>query len=137
MKVVVLAVGNSMRAIVDRDRSIVRGFYDHARDKRYLPLEAMLDDAIMKQGTTTLTLVVTNQALPRRGCGGWQGKYTRPTFMARAIQPFHTMDDGDALFMATTHEVEGRDSDRGPIGLLASELAWDAVLCSFGPGDSD
>jgi len=124
-----------MRAIVDRDRSIVRGFYDHARDKRYLPLEAMLDDAIMKQGTTTLTLVVTNQALPRRGCGSC--KYTRPTSMARGIHPFHTMDDGDALFMATTHEVEGRDSNRGPIGFLASELAWDAVLCSFGQGDSD
>jgi L-aminopeptidase/D-esterase-like protein len=50
------------------------------------------------------------------------------TSMARAIQPFHTLDDGDAFFAVTTDEVEyiGATS----LGLLASDLAWDAVLAA-------
>ena len=51
--------------------------------------------------------------------------------MARAIQPFHTMNDGDVLFAVTTAEVEGDTLGTTALGLLASELAWDAVLSSF------
>jgi L-aminopeptidase/D-esterase-like protein len=44
--------------------------------------------------------------------------------MARAIYPFHTMDDGDVLFMASTNEVDNSDLDASHLGLFASELAW-------------
>jgi len=53
------------------------------------------------------------------------------TSMARAIYPFHTIDDGDVLFMATTNDVEDPIVDPGLIGLVSSELAWDAVLNCF------
>jgi len=51
--------------------------------------------------------------------------------MARAIHPFHALPDGDVLYAVTTAEVENPGVD--PIGLsvVASDLAWDAVLRSF------
>lgn len=53
--------------------------------------------------------------------------------MARAIQPFHTMQDGDILFTATTGDVENETlKSTTDFGLIASELAWDAVLNSLG-----
>ena len=53
--------------------------------------------------------------------------------MARAIQPFHTIQDGDILFTATTSAVENEALQSATdFGLVASELAWDAVLNSLG-----
>ena len=49
---------------------------------------------------------------------------------SRAIQPFHTENDGDVLYAVTTSEVEPPLSDSA-LGALASELAWDAVLSCF------
>jgi L-aminopeptidase/D-esterase-like protein len=51
--------------------------------------------------------------------------------MARAIYPFHTHSDGDILFVATTNEVENPEMDETLLSHIASELAWDAVLCCF------
>jgi L-aminopeptidase/D-esterase-like protein len=51
--------------------------------------------------------------------------------MARAIYPFHTNNDGDILFAATTNEVENPNINELVLSHIASELAWDAVLCSF------
>jgi hypothetical protein len=52
------------------------------------------------------------------------------TSMARAIQPFHTINDGDTLFAVTTGEVESSDISIEQLGVHASELMWDAVLAS-------
>ncbi|NJM76873.1 MAG: hypothetical protein HC852_15160 [Acaryochloridaceae cyanobacterium RU_4_10] len=78
-------------------------------------------------GTTTLTVVVTNRKFDSHALQQF-GRQVH-TSMARAIQPFHTIDDGDVLFAVTTGEVdEGLGSTY--LGMLASELAWDAVLNS-------
>jgi L-aminopeptidase/D-esterase-like protein len=47
--------------------------------------------------------------------------------MARAIQPFHTIYDGDVFFSVTTGEVENLALGEIALGVLAVELAWDAV----------
>lgn len=75
------------------------------------------------------SVVVTNQRVDVRALRqiGWQVHSS----MARAIQPFHTMDDGDVLFTVTTNEAENAALGPTALGLLASELAWDAVLSSF------
>ena len=39
--------------------------------------------------------------------------------------------DGDVLFAVTTNEVEPGQIDDMLLGMLAAELTWDAVLCSF------
>ena len=52
--------------------------------------------------------------------------------MARAIQPFHALEDGDVLFAVSTGEVESDPVlDTTALGIVASELAWDAVLTSY------
>jgi L-aminopeptidase/D-esterase-like protein len=48
--------------------------------------------------------------------------------MARAIQPFHAPTDGDVLWAATTNEVDNPDLSEVALGVIASEVAWDAVL---------
>jgi L-aminopeptidase/D-esterase-like protein len=53
--------------------------------------------------------------------------------MARAIQPFHARWDGDILFAVTTQQVENTVLDEVSLGVVASEIAWDAVLASFDP----
>ena len=82
-------------------------------------------------GNTTLTLVATNQQLDF-----WALQRLAiqvHTSMARAIQPFHTQRDGDVLFAVTTGEVENPDLAPVDLGVIASELAWDAVLSSVPP----
>lgn len=128
-KIVVYTVVNSMGAIVGRDGSIVRGYYDIQTNSRYINLDHLMDDYVKKLGNTTLTVVVTNQKLPPVSLR--QLSKQIHTSMARAIYPFHTIDDGDVLFMASTNEVDNPELNAGHIGLLASELAWDAVLSSF------
>ena len=56
--------------------------------------------------------------------------------MARAIEPLHTISDGDVLYAVTTNEVAQEDGlNEYVLSVLASETAWDAVLASFGDGD--
>ena len=75
------------------------------------------------QGNTTLTLVVTNQKVERLQ----QLARHVHSAMARAIYPFHTVEDGDILFAATTREVENPQINDLLLGHIASEVAWDAV----------
>jgi L-aminopeptidase/D-esterase-like protein len=53
--------------------------------------------------------------------------------MARAIQPFNTRWDGDILFAVSTQKVSDAALDEVSLGVIASELAWDAVLECFDP----
>ena len=79
-------------------------------------------------GNTTLSLVVTNQALSYRELQ--RLAMQTHTSMARAIHPFHTEHDGDLLFAATTAEIHNVTLEAGDLAAWASELAWDAVLAS-------
>jgi L-aminopeptidase/D-esterase-like protein len=77
---------------------------------------------------TTITLVVTNQKLPFWALQRLAMQVH--TSMARAIQPFHTVNDGDVLYAVTTKEIENPRLDPVDLGLIAGELAWDAILSS-------
>ena len=71
---------------------------------------------------TTLTIVVTNQEWSQ-GELNQIGRQVHSS-MARAIQPFHTMQDGDLLFTTTTATVENETlKSTTDFGLIASELA--------------
>jgi len=43
--------------------------------------------------------------------------------MARAIQPFQTINDGDVLYAVTTNEVDDSHVSGAMLGILASKLA--------------
>lgn len=81
---------------------------------------------------TTISLIVTNQKLDRAQLEriGIQVQ----TSMARALQPFATEFDGDVLYAVSTAELDRPvDDSEVPnldLGVLASELMWDAILSS-------
>jgi L-aminopeptidase/D-esterase-like protein len=146
-RIAVFTVVNAVGAIVDRAGGVVRGFTDPDTGTRHSVMAEIAQFArqgsaahqgnaatdarpLLKpvSGNTTLTVVVTNQRLTafelRR-----LAKQTH-TSMARAIQPFHTVYDGDVLYAVTTNEVENPDVNMMTLPIIASELAWDAVLSS-------
>jgi 6-aminohexanoate-oligomer endohydrolase len=126
--VAVFTVVNAVGAVVDRDGNVVRGHFHQPTGARRALVEGI--EARVTGGNTTLTVVVTNQQLDR-----WLlrqlGRQVH-TSMARAIHPFHALTDGDVLFAATTNEVENDALDSLTLGVVASELAWDAVLAAVG-----
>lgn len=131
-RLAVFAVVNAFGAIVDRDGTVVRGHLDLEGEAR-LPLVAEVERRVaageappFPPGNTTLTLVVTNQRLEQRALQQL-GRQVHAS-LARAIQPFHSLVDGDVLYAATTNEVDNPLLDSVTLGVLASELAWDAVL---------
>jgi L-aminopeptidase/D-esterase-like protein len=128
-KVAVFTVVNAVGAVVDRQGSVVRGHLDRETGARK-PLVAGLEELLPQTvpGNTTLTVVLTNQQLDRRELR--QLGIQVHSSMARAIQPFHALVDGDVLFTVTTAEVENPHLTSMSLGVVASELAWDAVLSS-------
>jgi L-aminopeptidase/D-esterase-like protein len=125
-RIAVFTVVNAVGAVVDRDGEVVRGHFDRPTGARRALVEGV--EARVSGGNTTLTVVATNQKLNR-----WVlrqlGRQVH-TSMARAIHPFHALTDGDVLFAATTNDVENDALDSLTLGVVASELAWDAVLAA-------
>ena len=138
-RIAVFTVVNALGAIVDRQGQVVRGHLDPKTGKRHHFIDLLErkltnnEKTELPKGNTTLTLVITNQKL-----GGdalrQLGRQVHCS-MARVIQPFHTMADGDVLYAATTNEVENEALSQVALGVLASELAWDAVLSIFQGSD--
>jgi L-aminopeptidase/D-esterase-like protein len=133
-KVAVFTVVNAVGAIVDREGRVVLGHYDRAAGIRRTLVDGMEERLAEGKpirpplpGNTTLTVVATNLQLDARQLR----TIARQTHasMARAIQPFHALEDGDVLYAVSTGQVK-KDPllDTTSLGVLASELAWDAVL---------
>ncbi len=128
-RIAIFTVVNAFGAIVDRDGTVVRGHRDPERGTR-TPLVEALEARLPKAapGNTTLTVVVTNQQLDQRSLR--QLAVQVHASLARTIQPFHALVDGDVLCAVTTNEVENEELTATSLGVVASELAWDAVLSS-------
>jgi L-aminopeptidase/D-esterase-like protein len=141
----VFTVVNALGTIVDRQGRVVRCRRNEAgspcpttaellaRRSRTLGEAAATTPADSSAGgptgNTTITLIVTDQKMPY-----WELQRLAVqvhTSMARAIQPFSTSEDGDALYAVTTGEVENPALGSVELGVAASELAWDAVLSSI------
>ena len=135
-KVAVFTVVNAVGAIVDRNGDVVRGHYDRASGvrRRLVPsVDERLAAGVPVRpppGNTTLTVATTNVRLDARQITTFARQVH--VSMARAIQPFHALEDGDVLFAVSTNEIE-RDPllDTTSLGVVASEIAWDAVLAAF------
>jgi 6-aminohexanoate-oligomer endohydrolase len=141
-KIAVFTVVNASGVIVDRQGKVVRGNLDKATGERKHHLQRLEEKLSRNEESppppmgrnTTLTLLVTNQRFGGYFETRWQlRQWARQVHssMAWAIQPFHSMNDGDVLFAVTTGEVENRSLNLTDLGLLTSELVWDAVLNSF------
>lgn len=144
-KLAVFTVVNAIGAVVDRRGRLVRcsyapsqkdcGSIEEAFARRLAAHRAAADIAPAGvSSNTTVTLVVTNQKLSvhelQRLAVQVHGS------MARGIQPYSTMDDGDVLFAVSTAEVENASLSAQDLSAIASELAWDAILASVPPQDT-
>ena len=133
-RIAVFTVVNAVGAVVGRDGKVVRGHFDRPTGERRALVEGVEERVAGGRpvhpapGNTTLTLVATNQQLDRELLRQL-GRQVHAS-MARAIHPFHALTDGDVLFAATTNEVENDSLDSVGLGVIASELAWDAVLAA-------
>jgi 6-aminohexanoate-oligomer endohydrolase len=143
IKVLVVTVVNAFGSIVDRSGRMLRcshplaggcGPIAEALASHLAGLtQAKLGDAEAgahsgPTANTTITVVVTNQALPFWALQRLAVQVHNS--MGRAIQPFGTEVDGDTLFAVTTGEVKNANFGTAELGTLASEVAWDAILAS-------
>ncbi len=137
-RIAVFTVVNALGVILDRQGRVAHGNLDRATGTRRHPLDELRDRladggrAEAPAGNTTLTVVVTNQRLAA-GALRQVGRAVHSA-LARAIYPFHTAMDGDVLYAVTTGAVDNAAISPTALGMLAAELAWDAVLASFDPG---
>ncbi|KAJ3340299.1 hypothetical protein HDU93_007140 [Gonapodya sp. JEL0774] len=176
VKIAVFTVSNSVGALVDRSGKIVRGLFDKKMNRRlsfeeytssYLASHAttapvgaesrpaaVLPPADGTPRNTTISLFVTNAKFEGAVAEAAFQNLVRSVHasMARSIQPFHLLFDGDVMFGVTTNELDVQwtdlsPPDKGPssdatdttavqmstqlVAYIAGELMWDAVLSSF------
>ena len=77
---------------------------------------------------TTISLIVTNQRMSPADLNRLAAQVH--TSMARAIQPFATVGDGDVLYAVSTAELDEPAMYNFDLATLASEVMWDAILAS-------
>jgi L-aminopeptidase/D-esterase-like protein len=133
-RIAVFTVVNAYGAIVDRTGRVVRGNRD-VRGQRQHAAEIVTATGAYYPPTeprarnTTLTLVVTDQRLDALQLRSVARQVHAS--MARAIQPFHSRWDGDILYACSTQTALDATLDEVSLGVVASELAWDAVLACY------
>lgn len=143
-KIAVFTVVNALGAVVNRQGRLVRCSYAPSQKDcgtiadalvRRLPqLGAASAASDVSEGeatlssNTTVTLVVTNQKLEVRELQRLAVQVHGS--MARGIQPYSTIEDGDVLFAVTTSEVDNPALPAMDLSTIASEVAWDAILAS-------
>ncbi|HLW00656.1 MAG TPA: P1 family peptidase [Ktedonobacterales bacterium] len=131
-KIAVFSVVNALGVVLNRQGEVVRGNRDPQTGLRAHPREELERRLLTGEptappfGNTTLTVTVTNQKLDKNNLNQWARQVH--SSMARIICPFHTMMDGDMLYAVTTNEVEHPTLSVAGLGMLASELLWDAIL---------
>jgi L-aminopeptidase/D-esterase-like protein len=135
-KIAVFTVVNAVGAIVDREGNVVRGHLDQESGLRRELVQGVEERLATGRpvrpppGNTTLTVVATNLDLDPRQLRTL-GRQVHAS-LARAIQPFHALEDGDVLFAVSTGDVESDPLlETTGLGVVASEVAWDAVLACF------
>jgi len=139
IKILVFSVVNALGAITDENGHILRGHLDKTTNKRINAVEQIKEEIYKNRKkesndpnvaqNTTITLVVTNVK--------WDYYSLRQigrqihAAMGNVIRPFNAMTDGDALFIATTDEIEPESLIASKFGILASSVAKEAILSSF------
>jgi L-aminopeptidase/D-esterase-like protein len=134
-KLALFSIVNALGVVLNRQGEVVRGNRDPRTGQRSHPfpeLESRLERGAPTAppfGNTTLSVVVTNQKLGKRELNQFARQVH--SSIARIIYPFHTLMDGDVLYAVTTNEVEQPGLSAAGLGMLASELMWDAILSVY------
>lgn len=134
-KVAVFVVCNALGAVHGRDGEVVAGNRDRKTGETFTIAEDVDrrikagDNLKTASGRTTLLLIVTNQKLSEKELRSL-ARQTNAA-MGRVIQPLAAIDDGDITYAVSTNEVDNDELGVTALGVIASELAWDATLNIF------
>jgi ABC-type oligopeptide transport system ATPase subunit/L-aminopeptidase/D-esterase-like protein len=127
VKILVVTVVNALGVVIDKSSKVIRGLRDTETGRRMHPRDIVAANAAQPAGgNTTVTALVINRKMDRAALT--QLARQVHASMARAIHPFHTMNDGDVLFALSTGAVEADALDDVLLGELACDVAWDAVV---------
>jgi L-aminopeptidase/D-esterase-like protein len=144
LKIAAFVVVNAVGVVTARDGRVVACY----RDPKW-PAELRTADLFARypatsrgewpaapaepRGNTTISLIVTNRTLHPAQLQRLAAQVH--TSMARAVQPFATEFDGDALYAVSTSELDVPPDplEALELNVLASEVMWDAILASVPP----
>lgn len=136
VKIAVFTVVNALGVVTDRQGNVVSCFKDSGWPKQLKASELMAKQAFgtwpksekFAKKNTTISLVVTNQKLDPAELKRLAVQVH--TSMARGLQPFASIYDGDVMYAVSTQELEQAQMTTVNLGLAAGELMWDAILSS-------
>jgi L-aminopeptidase/D-esterase-like protein len=127
--VAALVAVNALGDVVERDGTILAGVRDSAASKRFVgSMEVMrrrarppaqIENAV---SNTVIGVIATNARLNKEEAN--KVAQMAHDGLARAVQPAHTMFDGDTLFALATGEIEANVS---VIGAFAAEVVAQAI----------
>lgn len=142
VKIAAFTVVNALGVVTDRDGNVVACHKDKDWPKALkaadlvqgMPASRKPDWKGLATGkderrNTTVSLIVTNQKMD-------QAELERlavqvHTSMARGLQPFATIFDGDVLYAVSTAEIEeAQGLPSFDLSTVAGEVMWDAILSS-------
>lgn len=141
VKVAAFVVANPYGAIADREGNLAACYKGKSwpEDTKVTDLMADLPNSrkddwegAEKAGAsaknTTVSMIVTNQKMSPAELKRLAVQVH--TSMARGIQPYASIYDGDVLYAVSTAELEEPAMWHPDLGVLASEAMWDALLAS-------
>jgi L-aminopeptidase/D-esterase-like protein len=139
IKIAAFTVVNAFGVVADRDGKVQACYGGEGWPKDLMVKDLMqnLPDS-QKPGwtvpggpkrNTTVSLIVVNQKMDPAELKRLAVQVH--TSMARGIQPYATMGDGDVMYAISTAEVDTPEGMTNPqLGGIASEVMWDAILNS-------
>ncbi|WP_116367578.1 P1 family peptidase [Parahaliea mediterranea] len=135
IKIAAFTVVNAYGVVTDRDGNVVACYPEEdsagplkTRDLMAKLMSKRSGEPAEAAKNTTISLLVTNQKMTPAELKRLAAQVH--TSMARGLQPFATIFDGDVLYAVSTAEVEEPIYSPAELGTLASEVMWDAILSS-------
>jgi L-aminopeptidase/D-esterase-like protein len=139
VKIAAFVIVNALGVVTDRDGRVAACYPQQGwpKDLRISDILADYSDSRASrepagdQKNTTVSLLVTNQQLEPAVLQRLAAQVH--TSMARGLQPFATIFDGDVLYAVSTRELEQQIMAPAELGTIAAEVMWDAILSSVPP----
>ncbi|KKC26115.1 peptidase S58 DmpA [Sphingomonas sp. SRS2] len=142
LKIAAFTVVNALGVVTDREGKVVACNPEAGWPKNLRTADLMAGLPGSRRGNwkgdlnakrnTTVSLVVVNQKMPVAELQRLAVQVH--TSMARGLQPFATLADGDVLYAVSTGEIDAPEGSAGlsspEMGAVASEVMWDAILAS-------
>ena len=122
LKVAAIVAVNACGNVVDENGHQLAGVYHEGKIMATDKLMLQMAEQPLPQGNTTIGCIVTNAKLDKAQCTKVAG-ITHNAY-AKAIQPVHTMSDGDTVFVMATGEVSVAVDI---VGVLATQCMEKAI----------